>query len=485
MYIFLRSLKDIAGGKQMIRKVNINELEKGMYVSGFEKEGAANALFFMNSLLVRNKRDLEKFLSYGYRSAYVVVDEPDEVSMPDKRHWGGHGDADGLESGQGEKGCPEEGPLEADAFEGAGPEYVERDTEKGRSAGVVDVSDESDLKQEAHQRCKDGAEENFRHKAAPGSTPEIKNVVEFSEEIKAAKTIRSEAEGLAREFMTAAHLKDGIDTDRVNTTVEKMVESILRNGDALTSLVRIKSADDYTFSHCVNVAVLAVTIGRQLGLSKSELYDLGVGAMLHDVGKALVSQEVLKKPGPLTSREFDEIKRHAELSAELLARTEGIEEDAVSAALQHHEKFDGTGYPHQLAGEEIHLYARIMAVADAYDAMTSNRVYQKKLQPDIVLQKMYIWKDANFESTLVERLIKCLGIYPIGTVVELNTGEIAVVKSTNHSNPLQPTLLLLFDEDRAQVPEPYEVDLRNEVARWVVRSHDPNKLGVKIDPIIA
>jgi putative nucleotidyltransferase with HDIG domain len=473
MHIFLRSLKDIAGGKQMIRKVNINELEKGMYVSGFEKEGAANALFFMNSLLVRSKGDLEKFLSYGYRSAYVVVDEPDEGSMPDKRHW--HGDADGIESGQRSTGCPEEEPMEGGDAVCSSPD--------ADGAGGVDVSDESTLKQDAHQRGTKGAEENFR--AEPGSTPEIQNMVEFSEEIKAAKTIRSEAESLAREFMTAAHLKDGIDTDRVNTTVEKMVESIFRNRDALTSLVRIKSADDYTFTHCVNVAVLAVTLGRQMGLAKSELHDLGVGAILHDVGKALVSQKVLKKPGPLTDREFDEMKHHTELGAEHLSGTRGIKEEAITVALQHHEKFDGTGYPHRLAGNDIHLYARISAVADVYDAMTSNRVYQRKLQPDIALQKMYIWRDVSFESEHVERLIKCLGIYPIGTVVELNTGEIAVVKSTNHSNPLQPTLLLLFDEDGCQVPEPYETDLRNEVARWVVNSRDPNKLGVKIDPIIA
>lgn len=420
----------------MIRKLDIDELKKGMYVSGFEKDGPDNALFFMNSLLVRNKRDLKKFLSYGYRSAYVVVDEPRKGSIPEKRRRLGHEEAQDV------AGVQEDEGLKVRPREATGDEVA------------VD-------------------------------TGETRNLVEFSEELPAARKIWAEAESLSREFMSEDDLKNSINIDNVNTTVDRMVGSITRNGDALTSLVRLKSSYGYIFGHCVNVAILAMTIGRQMRLERAKLHDLGVAAILHDVGKTLVSQKILQKAGPLTDKEFGEMKLHPELGAELLTKTPGVTEDAVSVALQHHEKFDGTGYPEERSREEIHLYARITAVADVYDAMTSDRAYQKKLRPDIVLQKMYIWRDANYEPKLLERLIKCLGIYPIGTLVELNTGEIAMVKATNHSNPLQPRLLMLFDEDKMRIRAPYELDLKTEVARWVVHSLDPKKLGVDIDPIIA
>ena len=486
----------------MIRKLSINELEKGMYVSGFEKEGAENALFFMNSLLIRNKKDLEEFMNYGYRSAYVVVDDHPVPSITEKKMHIAKRDDNAEVRSDRPKMC---GQAASDDFAKAGAlEFWEGDVEEPSmedAAAVYDACVDETVPQVTQAAAveKDtapvgpfatvevtgGVAGRTAEASAEDDPVEIKNAVEFSEELRTAKAIRAEAENLAREFMNDVYQKNDINTEKVNRTVEDMVESIFRNRDALTSLVRLKSADDYTFAHCVNVAVLALTIGRQMRLDRSELQDLGVGAVLHDVGKMLVSQGVLKKPGPLTSAEFGEMKRHTELGAELLSRTGGISEDSVFVALQHHEKFDGTGYPGQKSGSSIHLYARIAAVADVYDAMTSNRVYQKKMPPDIALQKMYTWRDANFEPTLVEWLIKCLGIYPIGTIVELNTGEIALVKATNHTNPLQPRLLMLFDENKRQVRDPYELDLKTEVARWVVNSRDPNKLGVNIDPIIA
>ena len=153
--------------------------------------------------------------------------------------------------------------------------------------------------------------------------------------------------------------------------------------------------------------------------------------------------------------------------------------------VQHHEKYNGTGYPYRKEGERIHVFARIAAVADVYDAMTSTRVYQKALPPDLVLQKMYMWRDIHFEPNLVERLIKCLGIYPIGTLVELNTGEIAVVTATNPNNPIKPGILVLFDEDKVRIPKPIEVNLSSEMTRWVIESKDPGKFGIDIEDIIA
>ena len=309
------------------------------------------------------------------------------------------------------------------------------------------------------------------------------DIVEYRAEIEEATRCRDDAELLVRDFM---HDKQGeLKPERVHQAVEQMVDSIFRNRDALSSLVRLKSADDYTFGHCVNVCILSMALSRQMGFTKKTAHDLGVGAVLHDIGKTLIKEKTLKKPGPLSDTEFTEIRTHPELGAELLLNADGIKDASKYVVVQHHQKYNGTGYPYKKEGERIHIFARIAAVADVYDAMTSTRVYQQCLPPDIVLQKMYMWREAHFEPNIVERLIKCLGIYPIGTLVELNTGEIAVVTSTNPNNPIKPGILVLFDEDKVRIPKPIDVNLNSEMTRWVVESKDPRRFGIDIEDIIA
>jgi len=314
---------------------------------------------------------------------------------------------------------------------------------------------------------------------------EVMDTVSFEEELKEARKVRGEAENLVRDFMGRVRVDGDIMPERVNQTVGRMVESVLRNQDALASLSRLKSRDDYTFGHCVNVCILSLAIGRHMGLGETELNELGVGALLHDIGKMLVPEEILKKPGHLTSMEFDEMQKHTVLGGELLYRTNEISEAARTVVMHHHEKYDGSGYSDRLSGMGIHIYARIGAVADVYDAMTSDRVYQKGMAAEVALRKMYQLKGVNFEPVLVDRIIKCLGIYPIGTLVELNTGEVAVVSMPNHADPLKPRVLMLYDRGKRRLPGPVDINLGADQDRWITASRDAGPLAGLIEKLIA
>lgn len=307
----------------------------------------------------------------------------------------------------------------------------------------------------------------------------------YKEELIEAKNIRSGAESLVHELMNSIKNGDGIVSEKVHGTVEKMVESIFRNQDALTSLTRLKSLDNYTIIHSVNVCTLALAMGRHMGLLKQDLQALGVGAILHDVGKMLVPEEILNKPGKLTDDEIKQIREHTVLGADLLYKTPGINDDSREVAAQHHERQDGKGYPKGLAGDKIAFFSRLTAVADCYDAMTSDRVYQKGMRPDEALKKIYIWRRERFEPSDVERLISCLGIYPIGSLVELNTGEIAVVRLPNHTQPLQPLVMMVYDKDRKPYSKHFALALNDDDNRWITHSHDPEEFGDRLHDLAA
>lgn len=320
---------------------------------------------------------------------------------------------------------------------------------------------------------------------AEAQEQEIRDTVSFDEELTVARKIRGETESLVRDFMGRVKIDGEIMPERINETVGRMVESVFKNQDALASLSRLKTRDDYTYGHCVNVCILSLAIGRHMSLSEGQLNELGVGALLHDIGKMLIPEEILKKPGQLTSAEFGEMQKHTSLGGEILYKTRAITDASRTVPMHHHEKYDGSGYVEGISGQDIHLFARIAAVADVYDAMTSDRVYQKGMSADVALRRMYQFKGVNFEPVLVDRLIKCLGIYPIGTLVELNTGEVAVVSMPNHTDPLKPKVLMLYDRVKKRLPGPVDIDLGSDQERWISASRDAGPLTGLIEKLIA
>jgi HD-GYP domain-containing protein (c-di-GMP phosphodiesterase class II) len=282
-----------------------------------------------------------------------------------------------------------------------------------------------------------------------------------------------------------------IEGGKVSKVVGEMVDSIFRNRDALASLTRIKGYDEYTFVHSVNVCALCVTLGRHLDFDAEQLRQLGIGAMLHDTGKMKVPIEILNKPGRLTEREFLEMKKHPIYSAEIMSRTDGIPDEAKTVAIQHHERYHGNGYPYGLKGDEIRLFSQLTSIIDVYDAITSNRCYSKAMPAYEGIKKLYEWGKTDFNLPFVERFIQCLGIYPLGTVVQMDSSEIGVVISINHDMILRPQVLLMYKDERRRYPTPVVANLSerspdgNRFLRSIVRPLNPAQWRIDVEQILA
>ena len=310
------------------------------------------------------------------------------------------------------------------------------------------------------------------------------NTVSVKEEIVKAKEIKSKAKETIHSIMEDIKFGKQINTDEVGQVVDNMIDSIFRNQDALISLARIKEKDEYTYMHSVSVGVLMISLGKHLGFDMQTLKEVGIGAMLHDVGKTIVSQAILNKEGKLTENEFEMIKKHAEYSRKLLEQTHGISDTAITMAAQHHERMDGTGYPLGLKGDEISYYSRAVAIADVYDAMTSIRCYHDKYPPTEVLKKMYEWSSYHFDRTLVEQFIRCVGIHPVGTLVRLESGLIGVVLQKGEKSLLQPVVRIVYNaRNGGFVRLPYEIDLSHPSSRngedRIVGYESPDKWDIR------
>jgi len=238
---------------------------------------------------------------------------------------------------------------------------------------------------------------------------------------------RVQAIAVLRETVETIQKTGNADLQKLRAIVDEIVEQISSNPDVLVSLVDIKSYDSYTYSHSVNVCVLSVMLGLDKGMNKFDVKDLGEGAILHDIGKLFVPSEILNKRGPLTQEEFEIIKRHTRDGFEVLRKKNDISLFAAHVAYQHHERLDGSGYPRNLKGAEIHEYAKIVAIADSYDAMTSDRVYRSALTPYEAVSILVKETDTKYDRELVGRFLKLVSTYPIGSVVRLNNGDVCTV----------------------------------------------------------
>ncbi|MBL0385380.1 HD-GYP domain-containing protein [Tumebacillus sp. ITR2] len=238
--------------------------------------------------------------------------------------------------------------------------------------------------------------------------------------------------------------------------------------NATFHLSNIYSTDNFLYHHSVNVSILAMAIGMEMGLTQKQLLDLGVGTLLHDVGKLSLPQEILNKPGKLTPEEFDVIKQHPMVGYEILRQQDDISILSAHIALQHHEKIDGTGYPRGLKGDEIHLYARITAVADVYEALTANRVYRKGQLPHLALELLLGSCGTHFQTDIVQKFLKTVSIYPLGMTVTLNTGVEGVVTSIEPHHPQRPTIRVLKNERGEDLNTPYELNLMEHLTTMIV-----------------
>jgi len=318
--------------------------------------------------------------------------------------------------------------------------------------------------------------EEYKRKLKANGITEIYIEDEISKNLHVPEVVHeeiiSEAKRKIKLMMNNPSIKTSIDGFQVMKIVEKIITDILLNKDIVANLSDIRSVDDYTFSHSVNVCILSLIIGIGFGYSGDKLRELGVGSILHDIGKVMISQEILKKPVQLSSKEFEEIKKHTIYGYELLKKTKGITMMASHISLGHHERLDGSGYPYQLRGNDIHKAARIVAVSDVYDALTTDRVYRKKLMPHEVIDYITSLASYHFDQEVVDVFIRYIAYYPVGTGVILNTGEKGIVKKYNKKYPTRPVVRVVMDAEGKMLSKHKEVDLSNELKYRIVEIWD-------------
>lgn len=326
---------------------------------------------------------------------------------------------------------------------------------------------------------------------APAPPPELTGLaaplpeeIPIQEELRYAEETQREAQDIVQGVMQDVRLGKNIESEKVGRVVGTMIDSIFRNADALSSLTRLKGYDEYTFVHSVNVCVLCLTLGRRLAYPRSDLQTLGIGALLHDTGKVRIPPAILNKPGRLDDEEMAEMKRHPLYSVEVLESTGGIPEEAKQVALQHHERWNGGGYPYGLRENEIGRFGQVASLCDVYDAMTSDRCYAKGMPPHEGIRKIHEWTGMHFPADVVQGFIRCMGIYPVGTIVQLDTREIGVVTAVNREKILRPRLTLLFRDVKTRLSDPVLVDLEEKTpgghrfARTIIGPLDPSGLGI-------
>lgn len=314
----------------------------------------------------------------------------------------------------------------------------------------------------------------------------------FREHVQQAYEDRLQARRIIDAAMRDARLGRTIDVHGARELVEELVTTVSDDPSAALWLTNIKKQDEYTSIHCVNVCVLALAFGAHLGLERHELVRLGVGSLLHDVGKTRTPREILQKPGKLTPDEVAIIKRHPEDGYEIMSADARMSQEALEVIRLHHERLGGQGYPYGLSGDDIPRHALITAVADVYDAMTSDRVYRRAKPADQVLQDLYKNADARFGADLVQEFIRCVGVFPVGSVVELDSRAIGVVVASRPDTPLQPTVLLTRTPQGAPYEKRLLLNLSGErerddavAARRIRRAVTPAKAGIDLRRLVA
>jgi len=281
----------------------------------------------------------------------------------------------------------------------------------------------------------------------------------LGEELQRAAQIRHQAAGLVRNVMADARLGKAIEIGAVQPVVQNITESILRNPGALLGLLRIKTKDDYTFLHSVSVCALLVAFCNARGMDADIVRQAGIGGLLHDTGKAMVPDKILNKPGPLTDEEFAIIKKHPEDGWNILRQSPDVPEIALDITRHHHERRDGTGYPDKQQGDEISELAQMAAIVDVYDALTADRVYHKGIPAAAALRKIYEWSKHHFNQQLVQEFMRCVGIYPVGTLVLLESGRLGVVVEPHETNLLAPKVNVFYSTKANTYIKPETVDL--------------------------
>jgi HD-GYP domain-containing protein (c-di-GMP phosphodiesterase class II) len=382
----------------MIKKIKVEELRPGMYIQDLNCSWL-NHPFFGSSIQCKNKQMVQKVIDFGIRELYIDTDKGLDVeeTSPDKIT------------------VPEEN--------------IREETVSPLEKLVI-----------------------AKQKPVTG--------VPINEELCKARKIKNKTIKVIQEIMNSIKLGKQIEKGPAEDIVNDIVESVFRNQDALIGLGRLRKINDYVYNHSMSVSVLMVSFGKQLGYNADLLREVGIGAMLHDIGTAYVPQEILNKESDLTEQEFKQIKMHVEFGRTLLEQAEDISYTALMTVYQHHERIDGSGYPKGLKGEDITPFGQAVAIVDVYDALTTKKCYKNKIQPTQALKILYEQGGTDFNQELVQQFIRSVGIYPAGSLVRLESGLLGFVIDHNEENSLQPVVRVVFDTNKnIHIAFPYDIAL--------------------------
>jgi HD-GYP domain-containing protein (c-di-GMP phosphodiesterase class II) len=266
------------------------------------------------------------------------------------------------------------------------------------------------------------------------------------QEIGPAKTSYTNSRTLMRDVISAVRIGKTLDAERLKSAVTSMTQSVLRNPDALLLFSQLRTKGEYAESHALDVSIYMITFGRFLQLEPGQIEFLGYLGLLQDIGKVRLPKDLLEKRGRLTIEEFEQAKLHVNYSVEILRATPGLPGDLARIAALHHERHDGSGYPKGLRGSEIGMIGSIAAIVDTFDALTVKRPYADPVSPSAAISMLYKWRGVFFDAHLVEQFIRCIGIFPVGSLVELNTREVGVVIAQNLTKRLLPRVMVIRDE---------------------------------------
>lgn len=281
----------------------------------------------------------------------------------------------------------------------------------------------------------------------------------LSVELPAARQAQARANVVLQDVLTTVRAGKALDAPRVREAVTSMTDSVVRNPDAMMLLAKMKEKDGHTLDRALGVSIYMITFGRFLQLPREQLDLLGMLGLLQDIGKVRLPAGLLTKSGPLTEEEHKICRSHVEHSVAILQETTGLPAELPALASLHHERYDGSGYPKGLKGQEIGLYGAIAGLVDCFDALTQPRPYGQALAPSNALSMLYSWRDTLFDGPLVEQFIQCIGIYPVGSIVELNSGEIGIVIAQNLARRLLPRVMVVLDAKGAPLRPQTILDL--------------------------
>lgn len=305
------------------------------------------------------------------------------------------------------------------------------------------------------------------------------------EKLQSAKHVLTESKAILNRAFSDAKNGFDLELEPILQVTNKSVDAIFNNLDSLSCLVNIRKKSEYLLEHSISVSIYLTLFSSYLNIDKAIVYDMAIGAFLHDVGKIMVPDDILNKPGKLTDDEFFIMKTHANHSAEIIKGIEGINNLSYEVAAFHHEKLDGTGYPFRLKANKISKYCRMMNICDIFDALTSNRCYKDgftHIKAFTILRNLAEGNN-HLDSELVEHFIKAIGLYPIGSLVQLNSNRIAIVERRNQSDSTRPGVRLFFDSEKHEYQDTEEIDLSNS-DKFIVKAVKASDFSLDMDDVI-